>query len=187
MVTPLRQAWSGDYRFAHVATASTRPHASQFARDLIVQLTGHTLLRERSSELIPVDAPTHFTDPTPTSEMVRQILGATSQFEKASLGHQAAPGPRVGEGYDGPRCEGRRPVPAAVVAEARRLARKNPRTGRRRSLREIAAELAKLGHCGPLGKPYFSASVSHAGGVKSATGGSIISHADRFRLGGHTA
>jgi hypothetical protein len=39
-------------------------------------------------------------------------------------------------------------VPAAVVAEARRLARKNPWTGQRRSLREIAAELAKRGHCG---------------------------------------
>jgi len=60
-------------------------NASRFARDLIVQLTGHALLRERDIELIPVDAPSHFTDPTPTAEMVRQILGAVSQFEKASL------------------------------------------------------------------------------------------------------
>jgi len=99
-------------------------------------------------------------DLTPTAEMVRQILGAVSQFEKASLVaklRQARERIRAETG----RCEGRRPVPAAVVAQARRLARKNPRTGKRRSLREIAAELAKLGHCGPSGKPYFPASVSH--------------------------
>jgi hypothetical protein len=59
------------------------------------------------------------------------------------------------------RSEGPQTVPAAMVAEARRLARKNPRTGQRRSLRAIAAELAKFDHCGPSGKPYFPASVSH--------------------------
>jgi len=58
-------------------------NASRFARDLAVQLTGHALLRARGIELVPVDAPTYFTDPSPTAEMVRQILGAVSQFEKA--------------------------------------------------------------------------------------------------------
>jgi hypothetical protein len=29
--------------------------------------------------------PTYFTDPSPTAEVVRQILGAVSQFEKAGL------------------------------------------------------------------------------------------------------
>ncbi len=92
--------------------------------------------------------------------MVRQILGAVSQFEKASLVaklRQARERIRAETG----RCKGRRPVPAAVMAEARWLARKNPRTGKRRSLRAIAAELAKLGHCGPSGEPYFPASISH--------------------------
>src|SRR5215210_9467133 len=60
-------------------------NASRFARDLGVQLAGHAMLQARGIELIPVDAPTHFTDPTPTAEMVRQILGAVSQFEKASV------------------------------------------------------------------------------------------------------
>jgi hypothetical protein len=49
-------------------------------------------------------------------------------------------------GGSGDRCEGRRPVPDVVIAEARRLARKSPKTGQRRSLRTIAAELAALGH-----------------------------------------
>ena len=71
------------------APSTTRNRAGEgaprFARDLIVQLTDHALLRECDIELIPVDAPSHFTDPTPTAEMVRQILGLVSQFEKASL------------------------------------------------------------------------------------------------------
>ena len=134
-------------------------NASRFARDLTVQLTGHALLQSRGIELVPVDAPTHFTDPTPTAEMVRQILGAVSQFEKASIVaklRHARDSIRAKQG----RCEGRKPVPAEVIAQARRLARKNPKTGATRSLRQIAAELASMGHTGPSGKPYFPASVS---------------------------
>ena len=59
--------------------------ASRFARDLAVQLTGHDLLKARGIELVPVDAPDHFADDTPTARMVRQILGAVAEFEKASL------------------------------------------------------------------------------------------------------
>src|SRR5947209_19474331 len=65
--------------------------------------------------------------------MVRQILGAVSQFDKTSLVaklRQARERVKATKG----RCEGRRPVPATVVAEARRLASKNPRAGQRRSL-----------------------------------------------------
>jgi len=133
-------------------------NASRFARDLAVQLAGHQLLRSRGIDLVPVDAPDHFTDPGPTAEMVRQILGAVSQFEKAGLVaklRHARDRKRAETG----RCEGRKPVPAAVVAEARRLARKNPKTGATRSLREIAAALAALGHMGPAGRPYFPGSI----------------------------
>jgi hypothetical protein len=92
--------------------------------------------------------------------MVRQILGAVSQFEKASLVAKLRHARERVKATKG-RCEGRRPVPATVVAEARRLARKNPRTGQRRSLRAIAVELAKLGYCGPSETPFFPASVAH--------------------------
>jgi DNA invertase Pin-like site-specific DNA recombinase len=139
-------------------------NASRFARDLAVQLTGHALLRARGIELVPVDAPTYFTDPSPTAELVRQILGAVAQFEKAALvgklrHAREAKREKVG------RCEGRKPVPEVVVVEARRLARRNPKTGKRRSLRTIAAELAVLGHVGPSGKPYHAGSVRHMLGV----------------------
>lgn len=132
--------------------------ASRFARDLAVQLTGHAMMRQLGIELVPVDAPSHFTDPTPTAEMVRQILGAVSQFEKASLVaklRHARDRKRAEQG----RCEGRKPVPDEVVAMAKKLARLSPKTGKRRSLRAISAELAAAGYTQVSGKPYLAGSI----------------------------
>jgi hypothetical protein len=50
-----------------------------------VQLTGPDLLKEQGITLLPVDAPDYFINETPTAVFVRQVLGAVSQFEKASL------------------------------------------------------------------------------------------------------
>ena len=60
-------------------------NASRFARDLIVQETGHALLKAQGFALIAADDPDAFTADTPTARMVRQILGAVSEFEKANL------------------------------------------------------------------------------------------------------
>jgi DNA invertase Pin-like site-specific DNA recombinase len=132
--------------------------ASRFARDLAVQLTGHDRLRGMGVELVPVNAPDHFREDTPTAVLVRQVLGAIAQFEKAQVVAKlraARDRKRASAG----RCEGRKAVPDAVVREARRLARRSPKTGRRRTLREIAAELAALGFAGPSGAPYGAESV----------------------------
>jgi len=90
---------------------------------------------------------------------VRQILGAVSQFEKAALVARLRHAREQMRATTG-RCEGRKPVPDAVVAEARRLARKSPKTGRRHSLRAIV-ELAVLGHVGPSGGPYHAGSIRY--------------------------
>jgi DNA invertase Pin-like site-specific DNA recombinase len=127
--------------------------ASRFARDLIVQETGFAMLKGMGLALVAVDDPDAFTADTPTARMVRQILGAVAEFEKASLVAKLK-GARDRKSAElGRRCEGRRPVPAPVVAEARRLA-----SGR--SLRQVAAELAALGHLGPGGKPYGAGSIA---------------------------
>ena len=55
------------------------------ARDLAVQLAGHNYLRSLGVELVPASAPDFFTEDTPTAVLVRQVLGAIAQFEKASL------------------------------------------------------------------------------------------------------
>ena len=133
-------------------------NASRFARDLAVQIAGHDLMLERGIDLIPVDAPDYFTDETPTAVMVRQILGAVSQFEKASLVQKLRKA-RDRKREETGRCEGRPPVPEVVRREARRLARRSPRTGKKRSLRKIATELEALGHVGPSAKPYGPQSV----------------------------
>lgn len=135
-------------------------NASRFARDLVVQLTGHELLKARGIELVPVDAPTYFTDPSPTATMVRQILGAVSEFEKAGLVAKLRAA-RDRKRQQTGRCEGRPAVPPEVIAEARRLARRSPKTGKRRSLRTISAELASLGHLGVSGGPYAASSIRH--------------------------
>jgi DNA invertase Pin-like site-specific DNA recombinase len=132
--------------------------ASRFARDLAVQLAGHDLLKRLGVELIAANAPDHFREDTPTAVLVRQVLGAIAQFEKAQLVTKLRVARERVRDRQG-RCEGRKPVPDNVIAEARRLARKSPKTGSRRSLREIAAELASLGHVGVSGKPYGAESV----------------------------
>jgi DNA invertase Pin-like site-specific DNA recombinase len=43
----------------------------RFARDLIVQLTGHDMLRDMGIELIPASAPDFFVEDTPTAILVR--------------------------------------------------------------------------------------------------------------------
>jgi DNA invertase Pin-like site-specific DNA recombinase len=56
----------------------------RFARDLAVQLAGHDHLKSLGVALIPATAPDHFIEDTPTAVLVRQVLGAIAQFEKAS-------------------------------------------------------------------------------------------------------
>jgi DNA invertase Pin-like site-specific DNA recombinase len=137
--------------------------AGRFARDLAVQLTGHDLLKARGIELVPVDAPDHFADDTPTARMVRQILGAVAEFEKASLVLKLQGARDRKSAAQGCRVEGRRGYGAtapALVREAKRLARKNPRTREKRSLRRIADELAGLGFLNGKGRPFAAAQVA---------------------------
>lgn len=136
--------------------------ANRFARDLAVQLTGHDLLQKLGYDLIPVDAPNHFIDDTPTAAMVRQILGAVAQFEKASLvaklrGARDRKSRELGRRVEGNH--GYRVDKPDLIREARRLARKSPKTGKARSLREIAAELAQLGHTTAKGQPFSASQV----------------------------
>lgn len=129
--------------------------ASRFARDLIVQETGHHRLKELGIDLIAVDSPDSFTTDTPTAEMVRQILGAVSQFQKAMAVAQLRAARDRKRAANG-KCEGRKSHAERnpeVVALARKLRRK-PRNGVRPSYREVAAVLAKQGHMSSSGNPF---------------------------------
>jgi DNA invertase Pin-like site-specific DNA recombinase len=57
--------------------------ANRFARDLMVQEVGFAMLRYLGVTLIAADSPSSFLDDGPTSKLIRQILGAVSEFDKA--------------------------------------------------------------------------------------------------------
>src|SRR5687767_1577095 len=57
--------------------------ANRFARDLMVQEVGYAHLRESGIALIAADSPHSFVDDTPTARLVRQVLGAIAEFDKA--------------------------------------------------------------------------------------------------------
>ena len=59
--------------------------ANRFARDLMVQEVGFAMLKARGIDLVAADSPTAFLDDTPTARLIRQVLGAVSEFEKAML------------------------------------------------------------------------------------------------------
>ena len=49
----------------------------------MVQEVGHAKLRERGIDLIAADNPGSFIDATPTAKLVRQVLGAIAEFDRA--------------------------------------------------------------------------------------------------------
>ncbi len=137
-------------------------NASRFARDVVVQETGYRLLTEQGFTLIAADDPDAFTADTPTQDLVRQILGAVAQFEKANLVAKLKAARDRMSREQGRRIEGRKGYAVTspeVIREAKRLARRSPKTGKARSLREIAAELAGAGFTTAAGQPFSASQV----------------------------
>jgi DNA invertase Pin-like site-specific DNA recombinase len=79
--------------------------ANRFARDLMVQEVGFAMLRDLGITLIAADSPTSFLDDGPTSKLIRQILGAVSEFDKAMT---VAKGARDRVRREKGKCEGRK-------------------------------------------------------------------------------
>lgn len=128
-------------------------NAGRFARDLVVQITGHDLLKKHGIELVPVDAPGYFMEETPTAIMVRNILGAVSQFERMSTAERMRKGRERKILLTG-RCGGHPSVPDGHKAAARELAAEGL------SLRAVSAAMAARGMIGVRSaKPYPAASI----------------------------
>jgi DNA invertase Pin-like site-specific DNA recombinase len=128
--------------------------ANRFARDLFVQLTGHRMLRELGVELIAADSPGAFVEDTPTATLVRNVLGAVAEFEKASLVAKLK-GARDRKRAATGKCEGR--PTTQRVADAAAIARKL--RGKGLTLREISDSLKKAGHLNDAGRAYAPESV----------------------------
>jgi DNA invertase Pin-like site-specific DNA recombinase len=80
----------------------------RFARDLMLQLAGHDMLKARGISLIAASAPTFFIEDTPTAVLVRQVLGAVAQFEKATTVAKLAAARRRKRITTGEKVEGRK-------------------------------------------------------------------------------
>jgi DNA invertase Pin-like site-specific DNA recombinase len=143
------------------ATAILVESASRFARDLVVQITGHQKLQELGFDLIAVDSPSSFTDNTPTAELVRSLLGAVSQFEKAGVVARLKSGRERKKKLTG-KGQGRRSLTEVfpdLGVKAKRLRRKSPKTGKRLSYDKVAEALFAAGYATSKGNCYSASTV----------------------------
>src|SRR5215204_1956276 len=111
---------------------------------------------ERGIELIAADSPQSFIEDTPTARLIRQVLGAVSEFDKAmtvaklrgARDRKRKDGATRTRRDGGAKVEGRKnhaELRPEAVAEAKRLRRKRPKGGQR-SYRKIATELFQGGY-----------------------------------------
>jgi DNA invertase Pin-like site-specific DNA recombinase len=134
--------------------------ASRFARDLVAQELGVLLLIKRGVRVLTANGDDLTDTSDPSRVMMRQIAGSFAQYEKTRLVtklRSAREHVREAKG----KCEGRKSYaerdPELVLA-AKRLHRRSPK-GHRRSLREIASELAAMGYRNKYGAPYSASCV----------------------------
>lgn len=134
-------------------------NASRFARHHMVQGMGHELLQKHGITLIPVDAPTQFTEDDPTSNMIRTMISAVSQFEKEALVLKLRKSRDRKSAAAGERVEGSKAWKALRNPEAIVMAREVREREPDLSLRGIAERLAMAGIVSASGKPYGPQSI----------------------------
>jgi DNA invertase Pin-like site-specific DNA recombinase len=135
--------------------------ASRFARELMAQELGITLLISRGVRLLTASGDDLTASDDPTRKMMRQIAGAFAEYEKARLVAKLRHS-RERIRQEKGKCEGRKPhveLRPKAVALAKRLHRASPKTGKRISLRKIAAALAAAGFLNERDRPFNPKSV----------------------------
>jgi DNA invertase Pin-like site-specific DNA recombinase len=134
--------------------------ANRFARDLMVQEVGFAMLRDLGITLIAADSPSSFLDDGPTSKLIRQILGAVSEFDKAMTVAKLK-GARDRTKRERGKCEGRKSYAERdrEMVDMARWLRHNV-DGRPFSLRDVSTELAKHGYMTPSGRSYSASAVA---------------------------
>ena len=140
--------------------------ASRFARQLIVQEAGIIALIARGVRVVTASGDDLTATDDPFKVAMRQIAGVFAQLEKARLvGKLKAARDR--KRVTGTKVEGRksyaeideRDHAGQMIALVRRLRRKRSKGGRR-SLRDISAELARVGFTSESGKPYAATAIA---------------------------
>jgi DNA invertase Pin-like site-specific DNA recombinase len=144
--------------------------ASRFARSVIAQELGVLAMRARGVRVLTAAGEDLTSTEDPAKVMMRQIAGAFAQYEKARLVAKLQGARDRKSAERGRRVEGRKSHAERnpeLARAAKRLARKSPRTGRRRSLRGIAQALAELGFRTARGHAFSASQVQRLLGASS--------------------
>lgn len=134
--------------------------ASRFARELMAQELGITLLLSRGVRLLTATGDDLTASDDPSRKMMRQIAGSFAEYEKARLVAKLKAA-RDRKRATGAKVEGRKAhseLRPDTVALAKRLRRASPKGGRL-SYRDIAERLAEAGHLNERGQPFNPKSV----------------------------
>ena len=132
--------------------------ASRFARELMAQELGITLLISRGVRLLTASGDDLTASDDATRKMMRQIAGAFAEYEKARLVSKLRHA-RERVRQEMGKCEGRKAhaeIRPDVVALAKKLRRASPKSRDRLSYRQISARLADLNE---RGQPFNPKSV----------------------------
>jgi DNA invertase Pin-like site-specific DNA recombinase len=136
--------------------------ASRLARSVLVSELAILVMAQRGVKIITASGEDLTATDDPARVMMRQVAAAFAQYEKARLVAKLKGARDRRSAALGKRIEGRRgydDTNPALVREAKRLARKSPKTGKTRSLREIARMLAELGQITVRGRPLSASQV----------------------------
>jgi DNA invertase Pin-like site-specific DNA recombinase len=135
--------------------------ASRFARELVTQELGILALIKRGVRVLTASGDDLTDSSDPSRVMMRQIAGSFAQYEKTRLVAKLRAARERKRQAVG-KCEGRKnwaEVNPKLVLEAKRLRRRSPK-GHQRSLREVAAELGKLGYVNERGAEFSASSIA---------------------------
>jgi DNA invertase Pin-like site-specific DNA recombinase len=133
--------------------------ANRFARDLMVQEVGFAMLRDLGITLIAADSQTSFLDDGPTSKLIRQILGAVAEFDKAMTVAKLR-GARERKRRTEGKCEGRKSYAEREGGQELVALAKEIYAGGGMSLRGVAAKLEAQGHTTPSGERYSASAIA---------------------------
>ena len=148
-------------------------NVTRFARDVVEMEVAFRFLKERGFSLHSASRDIGFEEDAET-EFMRQMFGAFAEYERKKIALRLQSG-RISKGMINKqkgilvlngkkgKVEGRksyRELDTELVALARKLRRKNWKTGKRRSLQVIAEMLHKSGYCNSKGNPYGTGEIS---------------------------
>ena len=148
-------------------------NVTRFARDVVEMEVAFRFLKERGFSLHSASHDIGFEEDAET-EFMRQMFGAFAEYERKKIALRLQSG-RISKGIINKqkgvlvlngkkgKVEGResyRDRDPEMVLLARKLRRKNWKTGKRRSLQVIADMLHESGYCNSNGNPYGTGEIS---------------------------